>query len=243
MSLGQDGPSAATYPSPHGLRQLQPKKKRERAIVLSTHPESKHSIQSTFDTAWGPCPRGAYCQSQSACTGRGRQEPNLNLRRTLHNHNLEAVADQVRLPYETYKSFLVSPKAAASSVLLSSPSLPGECPLSASKLGAARGPWPPLSRGPAQSLHIRGAYSRQAGSLVKSNPPYPPPHLPHCSVPWTKPPSLGLNTAVMGTITRSWASVFGEACGVQKKRGNEQLCFNQTLGAGEILRGDRGPLE
>lgn len=45
-------------------------------------------------------------------------------RRTLRSSNLEAVAAQVRLPYEIYKSFLTSPKAAPSSVLLSSLSLP-----------------------------------------------------------------------------------------------------------------------
>lgn len=88
------------HPSPHGLRQLLPKKQ------LSTNPESKHRhLQRTSDTATWPCPQGAYCQSQSARRGGGREKPDLNLRRSgrrsLHSHSLDAVAAQVYLPYET----------------------------------------------------------------------------------------------------------------------------------------------
>ena len=52
VSVGQDGPSAATHPSSRGLRQLQPKKKK-KTVVLSTHPESKHSISRVHLTQLG----------------------------------------------------------------------------------------------------------------------------------------------------------------------------------------------
>ena len=57
VSVGQDGPSAATHPSSLGLRQLQPEKKKKKkpkkTIVLSTHPESKHSVSRVHLTQLG----------------------------------------------------------------------------------------------------------------------------------------------------------------------------------------------
>lgn len=154
VSVGQDGPSAAIHPSPHVLRQLQPKKKHKKTTVLSTHPESKHSISRVHLTQLGgPALRELTVRASQPIQARAeaqfKPEEEGKGRRTLHSRNLDAVAAQIHLPYETYKSFLMSSKVARSSVLLSSlsapPSLPGECPPSSSKLRAALGPWPPLS--------------------------------------------------------------------------------------------------
>lgn len=129
MFMGQDGPSEATHPLPHGLRQLQPKKKPQKTILLSTHPESKHSISRVHLTQLGgPALRELTVRASQPLQARAeaqfKPEEEGEGRRTLRSRNLDAVAAQVYLPYETYKSFLMSPKVATSSVLLSSLSLP-----------------------------------------------------------------------------------------------------------------------
>lgn len=140
--------SFSSYPSltPWPEAAAAKKKKHKKTTVLSTHPESKHSISRVHLTQLGgPALRELTVRASQPIQARAeaqfKPEEEGKGRRTLHSRNLDAVAAQIHLPYETYKSFLMSSKVARSSVLLSSlsapPSLPGECPPSSSKLRAA----------------------------------------------------------------------------------------------------------